>query len=102
MTRRHAKRSGIRVMDWSIRDENGVVWDRIPGWIAHARVASAIARADRTVIHLEAERKARDPLPGEQAKLAALVSQDGDSGAVCASEYRHNDRYLLVLSVVDR
>lgn len=92
----------LRMLDWSIRDEDGVAWDRQAGWIGAADIRPILTRASRAIVHVEATRELRTPLCGELERLIAQVADDGHSGDVCVSEYRRGRELLLRFSVVDR
>lgn len=101
MGKKRPTKRGIRVLDWSIRDEAGDVWDRQAGWVRAQDIGARLSHACRAIVHIEANREVRNPLRGELENLIPQVSDDGGSGTVCVAEYRRGSELLLMFSVVD-
>lgn len=78
----------IRILDRELRDEEGVRWDRSPGWLGRSAAASPLTEAERVVVHMEASREVRSPTPEEAIKLVATLREKGATGSVLASTYR--------------
>ncbi len=89
----------IRMLDWSLRDHENNVWDRVPGWLSREEVTRALGGAEYVVVHFEDSKETRYARDGEPSDLVKHIGVDGQAGDVCGSTYIRGAKRIILLSV---